>query len=79
MQLTTGLVNAEGDILYFSGRTGKYLEPAVGKVNVNIHTMAQPGLREVLISALPLVVRDKSQLIHTNLRVGRTDETKKST
>lgn len=71
------LVNAEGDILYFSGRTGKYLEPAAGKVNVNIHAMAQPGLREVLISALPLVVREKSQLIHTNLRVGRKDEAKK--
>jgi len=25
------LVNGEGDILYFSGRTGKYLEPAAGK------------------------------------------------
>ncbi len=26
------LVNAEGDILYISGRTGRYLEPAAGKV-----------------------------------------------
>ena len=27
------LVNNKGDILYISGRTGKYLEPAAGKVN----------------------------------------------
>jgi hypothetical protein len=24
------LINAEGDILYINGRTGKYLEPAAG-------------------------------------------------
>ncbi len=29
------LVNENGDILYISGRTGKYLEPAVGKANMN--------------------------------------------
>lgn len=32
------LVNSEGDILYFSGRTGKYLEPAAGKTNVDNFT-----------------------------------------
>lgn len=42
------LVNHEGDILYISGRTGKYLEPAAGKVNINIHAMAREGLREAL-------------------------------
>ena len=42
------LVNGDGDILYFSGRTGKYLEPAAGKVNVNIHAMAREGLRDAL-------------------------------
>jgi two-component system CheB/CheR fusion protein len=34
-----------GDILYISGRTGKYLEPAAGKANWNIHAMARTGLR----------------------------------
>jgi hypothetical protein len=28
------LVNDKGDILYISGRTGKYLEPAAGKANL---------------------------------------------
>jgi chemotaxis methyl-accepting protein methylase len=39
------LTNAEGDILFINGRTGKYLEPAAGKANWNIHAMAREGLR----------------------------------
>ncbi|WP_150047972.1 chemotaxis protein CheB [Methylomonas rhizoryzae] len=46
------LVNAEGDILYICGRTGKYLEPAAGKANWNIHAMAREGLRNELMGAL---------------------------
>ncbi|TPQ26558.1 chemotaxis protein CheB [Methylomonas koyamae] len=46
------LVNADGDILYINGRTGKYLEPAAGKANWNIHAMAREGLRYELIGAL---------------------------
>jgi two-component system CheB/CheR fusion protein len=30
------LINEQGDILYITGRTGKYLEPAAGKANMNI-------------------------------------------
>ena len=39
------VVNAEGDILYVNGRTGKYLEPSSGKVNNNVFAMAREGLR----------------------------------
>jgi two-component system CheB/CheR fusion protein len=42
------LINAEGDILYINGRTGKYLEPAAGKANWNIYAMAREGLRHEL-------------------------------
>ena len=42
------VVNAEGDIIYVSGRTGKYLEPPSGKVNHNVFAMAREGLREEL-------------------------------
>ncbi len=45
------LVNDKGDILYISGRTGKYLEPAAGKANWNIFAMAREGLRYELSSA----------------------------
>lgn len=46
------IVNSAGDILFISGRTGKYLEPAAGKANWNIHAMAREGLRFELTAAL---------------------------
>jgi two-component system CheB/CheR fusion protein len=46
------LVNADGDILYVSGRTGRFLEPAAGKANWNVHAMARAGLRPALGTAL---------------------------
>ncbi len=46
------LLNSDGDIVYISGRTGKYLEPAAGKANWNIHAMARPELRAPIVQTL---------------------------
>jgi len=46
------IVNNRGDIVYVSGHTGKYLEPAAGKANWNLHVMAREGLRGPLSGAL---------------------------
>ncbi|MFT7053308.1 MAG: chemotaxis methyl-accepting protein methylase [Psychromonas sp.] len=46
------LVNAAGDIIYINGRTGKYLEPAAGKANWNIHVMAREELQRQLEQAM---------------------------
>jgi len=46
------LLNSDGDIVYISGRTGKYLEPAAGKANWNFHAMVREGLRAPLARAL---------------------------
>jgi PAS domain-containing protein len=54
------LTNAQGDILYISGRTGKYLEPAAGKANWNIHAMAREGLRNELGGAFQKALRDRA-------------------
>lgn len=64
------LVNAEGDILYFSGRTGKYLEPAAGKVNVNLHAMARPGLREALTGVIRNALRQSEPIRLNGLTIG---------
>ena len=53
------LTNAQGDILYISGRTGKYLEPAAGKANWNIHAMAREGLRHELDGAFQKALREQ--------------------
>lgn len=59
------LVNGDGDILYISGRTGKYLEPAAGKVNINLHAMAREGLRDALCGAIRKAQHDPTP-IHLN-------------
>jgi two-component system, chemotaxis family, CheB/CheR fusion protein len=46
------VVNSHGDIVYISGRTGKYLEPAAGKANWNFHAMVHEDLRARLADAL---------------------------
>lgn len=64
------LLTAAGDVLYTSGRIGKYLEPAAGKANWNIHAMAKEGLRHELALALPRALRSAGPVRCANLRVG---------
>jgi PAS domain S-box-containing protein len=54
----TILTNDKGDILYIGGRTGKFLEPAVGKANLNVFAMAREGLRYELSSAFATALRE---------------------
>jgi len=63
------LVNAEGDILYFSGHTGKYLEPSAGKANLNIHAMAREGLRQALTGAIRLALQQLTALHLNGLQI----------
>jgi len=64
------LVNDKGDILYVSGRTGKYLEPAAGKANWNIFAMAREGLRFDLGSVFQKAIRQKEPVTVKGLKVG---------
>jgi two-component system, chemotaxis family, CheB/CheR fusion protein len=70
------LVNAEGDILYISGRTGKYLEPAAGRTNMNLHAMAREGLREALVGVIFKALKEPQQpILLKSLRVGNNGGT----
>lgn len=69
------LVTAGGDIVYISGRTGKYLEPAAGRANWNIHVMARPGIRAQLGVALRTAVNEKKLIELHGLRLDEADET----
>ena len=64
------LTNDQGDILYISGRTGKYLEPAAGKVNWNIFAMARDGLGYELTTAFHKVLREKTTHTLSKITVG---------
>ena len=63
------LINNKGDIIYLTRRTGKYLEPPVGKANLNIYAMAREGLRLELGILIRKVVNDKTKSTTKGLRV----------
>ena len=64
------LINTEGDILYITGRTGKYLEPAAGKANMNIYAMAREGLQSELPGAIRKAKLSKEPVKLHKLNVG---------
>ncbi len=64
------LVNANGDIIYITGKTGKYLEPAAGKANWNIHAMAREGLRQELPGAFRKAMQNFDAVILQNIKIG---------
>jgi two-component system CheB/CheR fusion protein len=64
------LVTNEGDILYVSGKTGKYLEPAAGKANWNLFAMAREGLGNALSEAFHKAVRQKMVVTLKKVEVG---------
>lgn len=64
------LVNEQGDIIYISGHTGKYLEPAVGKANMNIFAMLREGLRSEFPIAFRKAILKKESVVLRNIKVG---------
>ena len=69
------MVTHKGDILFITGRTGKYLEPPAGKTNVNIFAMAREGLREVLPNAFHKALQNFDPVIIRNIKVGINEGT----
>jgi two-component system, chemotaxis family, CheB/CheR fusion protein len=69
------LLNQDGDILYISGRTGKYLEPAAGKANLNIFAMLREGLRHKFQVGFHQALSVKGPVLLENLKVGTNGNT----
>jgi two-component system CheB/CheR fusion protein len=63
------IVNDKGDILYFHGRTGKFLEPAPGKAMMNVIEMAREGLRQDLRTSIRRAATTKDSLTVEGLQV----------
>jgi two-component system CheB/CheR fusion protein len=63
------LSGVKGDVLYVSGRTGKYLELPAGKANWNVLAMARDGLRQALSAGLHKVVHSQAAMTLPSLRV----------
>jgi two-component system, chemotaxis family, CheB/CheR fusion protein len=69
------LVNESGDIIYTSGRTGRFLEPSVGKANMNIFAMLREGLRPEFPMAFRKAVMKREKVVLNNLKVGANGST----
>ena len=63
------VINAEGDVLYIHGRTGRYLEPPAGEPSGSIHKMAREGLRLELTAGVRKVLAQKETVRYERLRV----------
>jgi two-component system, chemotaxis family, CheB/CheR fusion protein len=63
------VVNAEGDIVYYSSRTGKYLEAPQGAPNRQLFTMARKGLRLDLRNALSEAMETRQTVTRENIAI----------
>jgi len=66
----SAMINDKGDILYITGRTGKYLEPCSGKANLNIYAMARENLRQELPSSIRKAKENYEPVILRNVKIG---------
>jgi two-component system CheB/CheR fusion protein len=57
------LVNTQGDILFMSGRTNRFLEPVAGKANWNVFAMVRESLRATLTRAFQKAVREGDPVV----------------
>lgn len=64
------VVNAQGDVLHISARTGKYLELPAGAPDNNIVGMARPGLRLDLRGAIHRAVATGETVVQNEITVG---------
>jgi two-component system CheB/CheR fusion protein len=64
------LCNTKGDVLYVSGRAGKFLEPAIGKPNLSVFAMAREGLRYELSTAFAKALRSDRPFTMNGIKVG---------
>jgi len=67
------LVTREGEVTYYSARTGKYLEPAAGVPTRQILTMARRGLRLDLRTALREAVETGVRAVREGIAVEGED------
>jgi len=63
------VVEADGNVLYYSSRTGKYLEAQVGSPSRQILAMARKGLRLELRTALREAVEKRAAVIRERVEV----------
>ncbi|MER8833482.1 CheR family methyltransferase [Mesorhizobium sp. M0909] len=67
------LVNGDGDIVYYSARTGKYLEAPQGAPSRQLLTLARRGLRLEMRAALREAATTRRTVVRENIAVEEDD------
>ena len=63
------VINAQGEAIYFSPRTGKYLEPAAGVPSMDIVNMARKGLRLDLRTSIHKALKKGAEVVREGVDV----------
>ena len=63
------IINAQGEAVYFSPRTGKYLEPAPGIPTMDVVNMARKGLRLDLRTSIHKAIKKNDEVMREGVEV----------
>ncbi|MCU7805958.1 MAG: PAS domain S-box protein [Candidatus Thiodiazotropha sp. (ex Lucinoma borealis)] len=64
------IIDDNSNVIYIHGRIGQFLEPAEGRISVNILEMARPDLKSGLASAIRKVAMHKQEVTVRDLNIG---------
>ncbi len=68
------MVNGEGDVVYYSAKTGRYIEQPQGAPSRQLLTMARKGLRLDLRAALREAIAARAPVVRDNVVVDEDDD-----
>ena len=68
------IVNRQGEAVYFSPRTGRFLEPPAGQPNVDVVSMARKSLRLDLRTALHKAMKTNEAVVHSDISIASNGE-----
>jgi two-component system, chemotaxis family, CheB/CheR fusion protein len=63
------VVDEHYEILHFSGRTGRYLQPSPGTASLNLFNIVDPGLRPDLRAAIGRAMSNGQRIVRQDLRL----------
>lgn len=63
------LATEQGDVVFINGSVGKYLEPASGKANWNVHVMLRPTIRTQIAAAMRQAIQERGTVELSGLRL----------
>ncbi|TXT54698.1 MAG: Protein-glutamate methylesterase [Promethearchaeota archaeon] len=69
------VIDSNNRILYTHGRTGKFLEPSVGKAELDIQRMARQGLDLIITSAIKKARTINKEIKFENVRIETNGDT----